>query len=495
MARRGYHPAVSSVVAVILAAGQGTRMKSALAKPLHDLCGRPMVAWPVRAALDAGVDKVVVVDGPAGAVSAVIGAGDGVVVAVQEEALGTGHAVLSAEREVFGAHTIVVLAGDVPLVTAEVLRGLLRAHAQSGAGATMATMVLEDPAGYGRVVRGADGSVERVVETKRPEDATAEELASREVNTGLLAFDAPAALDALRQVRPDNAQGEVFLPDALPVLRAAGLRVGAHVVDDVALTLGVNDRVDLAVVRAHAQRRIHEGLMRSGVTIVDPGSTQIDADIDIGPDSVIEPYCFVRGVTSIGERCRIGPLTTIVDSELGDEVVVRHSYLDTCQVLAGATVGPFAYLRPKALLREGAKVGTFVEIKGSDIGQGAKVPHLSYIGDADVGDQTNLGAGTITANYDGRHKHRTTIGARVRGGVDTSFVAPVVVGDDAWTAAGSVVTDDVPEGALAVARSRQRNILDYARAVEERVREAEAGGTREAAAAPSPRRNGVQREA
>ncbi len=484
---RGYDRVVSSVVAVILAAGQGTRMKSALAKPLHDLCGRPMVAWPVRAALEAGVDKVVVVDGPARAVSAAIGGGDDVAIAVQEEPLGTGHAVLSAERELSGAHTMIVLPGDVPLVTAEVLRGLLRAHAESEAGATMATMVLDDASGYGRVVRGADRSVERVVETKRPENATAHELAIREVNTGILAFDAAAALDALRQVRPDDVQGEVFLPDALPILRAAGRRIGAHLVDDVALTLGVNDRADLAVVRAHAQRRVHETLMRSGVTIVDPGSTQIDADVDIGRDTVVEPSCFLRGVTSIGERCRIGPLTTIVDSELADDVVVRHAYLDTCQVLDGATVGPFAYLRPKALLREGAKVGTFVEIKGSDIGQGAKVPHLSYIGDADVGEGTNLGAGTITANYDGRNKHRTTIGARVRGGVDTSFVAPVVVGDDAWTAAGSVVTNDVPEGALAVARARQRNILDYARGVEERVRAAEAGDRPEAPSGVQPK--------
>ena len=213
--------------------------------------------------------------------------------------------------------------------------------------------------------------------------------------------------------------------------------------------------------------------MRAGVTIVDPASTQIDADVDIGQDTVIEPFCFLRGVTSIGGECRIGPLTTAVDSELGDRVTARHAYLDTCQVLDEASVGPFAYLRPKALIREGAKVGTFVEIKNTDVGPGAKVPHLSYLGDADVGEGTNLGAGTITANYDGFKKHRTTIGARVHGGVHVSLVAPVAVGDDAWTAAGSVITKEVPPGALAVARERQRNILDYARRVEERVREQE----------------------
>lgn len=467
---------MSDVVAVILAAGHGTRMRSDIPKPLHELCGRPMVGWPVRAALDAGVSRVVVVDGPERRVSEALG--DDVAVAVQEEALGTGHAVLCAARAIGEAATVLVLAGDVPLVTAGVLRGLLVAHDQAGAGATMATMLLDDPAGYGRVVRDASGAVERVVETKRPEDATPEEREIREVNTGLLVFQAAPALDALRQVRPDNAQGEVFLPDALPVMRDAGLRIAAHVVDDPTVTLGVNDRADLAVVRAEAQRRIHAAHMRAGVTIVDPGSTQIDADVDIGRDTVVEPFCFLRGVTSIGSHCRIGSLTTVLNAELGDGVSVRHAYLDSCQVLDGASVGPFAYLRPKALLREDAKVGTFVEVKDSDIGERTKVPHLSYLGDTDVGPGTNLGAGTITANYDGRAKHRTRIGARVKGGVDTSFVAPVDVGDDAWTAAGSVITKDVPSGALAVARARQRNILDYARRVEERVRAQEAGDAR-----------------
>ena len=456
------------VVAVILAAGQGTRMRSEVPKPLHELCGRPLVLWPVRAALDAGIDRVVVVDGPGRAVAEVLP--EEVAVAVQDEPLGTGHAVLCAAEELRGADTLVVLAGDVPLVSAEVLRGLLATHEAAGAGATMATMVLEDATGYGRVVRSPDGSVQRVVETKRPEDATPDELAIHEVNTGLLAFDAAPTLEALRDVRPDNAQGEVFLPDVLPPLAAAGRRIAAHVVDDAALTLGVNDRADLALVRAHAQRRIHERHMRAGVTIVDPGSTQIDADVDLGVDTMVEPFCFLRGVTSVGGGCRIGPLTTVVDSELGHGVSVRHSYLDSCQVLDGATVGPFAYLRPKALLREGAKVGTFVEVKNSDVGAGAKVPHLSYLGDADVGEDTNLGAGTITANYDGFRKHRTEIGARVHGGVHVSLVAPVALGDDSWTAAGSVITKEVPPGALGVARARQRNVLDYARRVEERVR-------------------------
>jgi bifunctional UDP-N-acetylglucosamine pyrophosphorylase/glucosamine-1-phosphate N-acetyltransferase len=269
-------------------------------------------------------------------------------------------------------------------------------------------------------------------------------------------------LDALRRAGTDNAQAEVYLPAAVALLRGDGAHVAAFAIDDPTVMLGVNDRVELARVRAIAQRRIHEAHMRAGVTIVDPASTTIDVDVRIGADTVIEPSTFLRGVTTVGERCTVGPLTTAIDVTLGDEVSVVHSYLNSCEVRAGATVGPFAYLRPGALLRERSKAGTFVEIKNSDIGEGTKVPHLSYVGDADVGPGTNLGAATITANYDGRNKHRTTIGANVRTSVDTTLVAPVTVGDEAYTGAGSVVTDDVPPGALAIARARQTNIDDYA---------------------------------
>src|ERR671933_740916 len=308
----------------------------------------------------------------------------------------------------------------------------------------------------------ANGTVARVVETKRPGDATAEELAIREVNAGVYAFERRALLDALRRVGTDNAQGELYLPAALEVLRAGGAPVEALLLDDPSLLLGVNDRVELARVRKIAQRRIHEGHMRAGVTIVDPDATTIDVDVRIGPDTVIEPSTFLRAASVIGEGCTVGPLTTAIDVVLGDGASVVHSYLHGCEVRAGGTVGPFAYLRPGALLRERAKAGTFVEIKNSDIGEGTKVPHLSYVGDADVGPGTNLGAATITANYDGRHKHRTTIGSGVRTSVDTTLAAPVTVGDEAYTAAGSVVTDDVPPGALAIARARQTNIEDYA---------------------------------
>jgi bifunctional UDP-N-acetylglucosamine pyrophosphorylase / glucosamine-1-phosphate N-acetyltransferase len=445
---------------VILAAGQGTRMRSRVPKMLHDLCGRPLIGWPVAAAREAGAGKIVVVGGPDRALAGHLP--EGVELAVQPEPDGTGGAVLAAARHLDADGPVLVVNGDVPLVTAAVLTGLAAAHAASGAAATIITTTLEDPSGYGRVVRGADGSVERVVETKAAGDATQEELGIREVNAGIYAFDGAALLDALGRVGTDNAQGELYLPETLRVLRERGSIVAAHEVDDPAVVLGVNDRVELARVRALAQARIHERHQRAGVTIVDPASTLIEVDVELGIDTVVEPSSFLRGATRAGDGCRIGPLTTLLDAVLGDEVTVRHSYLQECELRAGATVGPFAYLRPGALLREGSKAGAFVEIKNSDIGAGTKVPHLSYIGDADVGEDTNLGAATITANYDGRAKHRTTIGARVHTSVDTTLVAPVTLGDDAFTGAGSVITDDVPDGALGIARERQTNIDGYA---------------------------------
>ncbi|HEY4908641.1 MAG TPA: bifunctional UDP-N-acetylglucosamine diphosphorylase/glucosamine-1-phosphate N-acetyltransferase GlmU, partial [Methylomirabilota bacterium] len=334
---------------------------------------------------------------------------------------------------------------DVPLVSADAIRGLIHAHAHNGARATMATTTLDDPGGYGRVVRDSNGAVERVVETKRDGDSTPEQRQIREVNTGIYAFDGPALRLALPRLSADNAQGELYLPQVLDVLIADGHPVAAHPVEDPKLVLGVNDRIALAQVRKLAQAAIHERHMRAGVGIVDPSTTVIDVDVQIGEDTVIEPFTTIRGSTRIGVGC-----------------TVRHSYLVDCTLEDGASVGPFAYLRPGSILRAGAKVGTFVEVKNSDIGPGAKVPHLSYIGDAEVGERTNLGAGTITANYDGRAKHRTKIGKGVHGGVNTSLVAPVTVGDDSYTAAGSVITEDVPEGSLAIARAKQQNIEGYA---------------------------------
>jgi bifunctional UDP-N-acetylglucosamine pyrophosphorylase / glucosamine-1-phosphate N-acetyltransferase len=446
---------VTAPTVVILAAGQGTRMRSRVPKVLHDVCGRPMIAWSVAAALEAGAGRVVVVDGPGRPLNGALP--DGVELAIQPEANGTGGAVLAAADHV-GEETVLVLNGDVPLVTAELLRDLLDAHRSADTQATLATTELDDPSGYGRIVRRDDGSVARVVETKVVGDATPDELAIREVNAGLYAFDGAALRDALNRLTPDNAQGELYLPSVVELLD----RVTAHAFDDPAAMLGVNDRVELARVRALAQQRINEAHMRAGVTIVDPATTHIDVTVAIGQDTVVQPSTFLRGTTTIGERCAVGPLTTLIDATLGDEVTVLHSYLTTCEVRSNALVGPFAYLRPGTVLRERAKAGTFVEIKNSDIGEGTKVPHLSYIGDADVGPGTNIGAANVTANYDGVNKHRTTIGANVHTSVDTTFVAPVTVGDDAYTAANSAITEDVPPGALGIARPRQTNIEGYA---------------------------------
>jgi bifunctional UDP-N-acetylglucosamine pyrophosphorylase/glucosamine-1-phosphate N-acetyltransferase len=441
-------------IVLILAAGQGTRMRSKTPKVLHELCGTPMVLWPVRAALEAmpvRPEKVVVVDSPARALEQVLP--EGVELAVQPQSNGTGGAVAAAMAQLESqggtlapGAPVVILSGDVPLVSAEAISGLIEAHAQSGAAATMVTTVLDDPTGYGRVVRGPDGAVERVVETKKEGDASSEELEIKEVNTGIFAFAAGALAKALPRLSADNAQGELYLPQVLDILRADRQAVAAHTVADENLVLGVNDRVALAHVRKLAQRAINERHMRAGVDIVDPEATVIDLDVEIGQDTTIEPGTTIKGKTKIGSDC-----------------TVRHSYLVDCELQDGVSVGPFAYLRPGTILRSGAKAGTFVEIKNSDIGPGAKVPHLSYIGDADVGAGTNLGASTITANYDGQNKHRTTIGEKVRSSVHVSFVAPVTVGDEAYTGAGSTIDEDVPAGALGIARARQTNKAGYAK--------------------------------
>ncbi len=423
-------------------------MRSQTPKVLHGLCGVPMVLWPVRAALAAGAERVVVVDSPRRALEGVLP--DGVQLAVQESANGTGGAVIAAmaaldAAEPGAAAPVLILSGDVPLVGPEAISSLLAAHAEGGAAATMATTILADPSGYGRVVRDASGAVERVVETKHEGDATQAEREIDEVNTGIFVFERGALEEALGHLSADNAQGELYLPQTLDLLRADGAGVAGHLIDDERVVLGVNDRAALAHVRRIAQDMIHERHLLAGVGIVDPAATVIDIDVEIGQDTVIEPFSTLRGTTRIGSGC-----------------TVRQSYLVDCVLEDGVSVGPFAYLRPGSVLRTGSKVGTFVEVKNSDIGPGAKVPHLSYIGDADVGEGSNLGAATITANYDGRAKHRSTVGRGVRTGVDTTLVAPVAIGDEAYTGAGSVIDEDVPPGALGIARARQSNIEGYA---------------------------------
>ena len=443
-----------------MAAGQGTRMRSSVPKVLHEICGRPMVAWPILAARQAGADRICVIVSPDRDISAALPNGTETI--VQPEADGTGGALRAATDVVRASDTVLILSGDHPLVSAEIIDGLISAHRDAEAAATVMTTEMEDPGSYGRIVRDTDGNIERIVEAKASGDASPEELAIKEVNAGTYAFAGPTLADALERLDNDNAQGEYYLGDVLPVLRASGLLIAAYRAPDAGVNLGINDRADLARVADEARRRILIGHMRSGVTIEDPGATWIDADVEIAADTTVLPGTTLRGRSSIGTGSTIGPMATLIDSRVGERATVVHSYLTGCEVANEATVGPFAYLRPDARIGEGAKAGTFVEIKNSEIGAGAKVPHLSYVGDAEVGEGSNLGASTVTANYDGWSKDRTKIGKNVRTGVDTTFVAPVEVGDDAYTGAGSVITEDVPPGALGISRAEQKNVEGYA---------------------------------
>jgi bifunctional UDP-N-acetylglucosamine pyrophosphorylase/glucosamine-1-phosphate N-acetyltransferase len=443
-----------------MAAGAGTRMRSSLPKMLHPVCGRPMVAWPILAAREAGAGRVAAIVSPGHDLSA--GLPEGTETVVQPEPDGTGGAIRAALPLIEESETVLVLSGDHPLISDEDIAGLLDAHRSQGGAATMLTIELDDPGSYGRVVRNAAGEVERVVEAKAAGDADADQLAIREINAGTYAFEAGPLAEALAGLSNDNAQGEYYLTDLFSALREAGHTVAAHPSDDIAVTMGVNNRAELAAVEALARRRILEAHMVAGVAVVDPASTWIDAGVEIAADARIEPGSSLRGATEVGAGSVVGPLTTLTDTKLGEGVSVPHSFLVECEVLDGCSVGPFAYLRPGTELRDGAKAGAFVEIKNSRVGAGTKVPHLAYVGDAEIGAGSNLGAGTITANYDGFRKHRTVIGDGVRIGVDTMLIAPVEVGDSAYTGAGAVVSEDVPDGALAVSQNDQRNIEGFA---------------------------------
>ena len=445
-----------------MAAGHGTRMRSSLPKVLHPLCGRPMLQWVTEAAREAGAGRIVCVTRPGDGVAEALP--PGVESAQQTEGEGTGAAVLAARSQVAEGATVVILSGDHPLVSPGLIAGLVAAHDAAGAAATLLTTDQLDPAGYGRVVRASDGSVERIVETKDPSAVPPEELAIREVNIGAYAFDGDQLFAALDSV--EETGGERYLTGVFPVIRQRGGLIAAHMTPDTLSAMGVNTRVGLMEVERHARRRIIEAHALAGVSFTLPDTVAVDAGVEIGEDTRIGPGVGLHGGTRIGRGCDVGPHATITDSILGEGVTVRQSYLAQCEVGDGAAVGPFAYLRPGASLGSGAKVGTFVEVKNARIGAGAKAPHLSYIGDADVGDGANVGAGSITANYDGREKHRTAIGKRARTGVHTSLVAPVTVGDGAYTGAGSVITDDVPDGALGISRPEQRNVEGYAERVE-----------------------------
>jgi len=443
-----------------MAAGEGTRMRSSTPKMLHPVCGRPMVAWPVVAAREAGAGRVAAIVSPGRDITA--GLPDDVEMVEQQQPDGTGGAIRAALPLIEESETVLVLSGDVPLIFPETIAELLGAHESSQAAGTLLSIELDEPASYGRVVRDEAGAFERVVEAKAAGDAAPEQLSIREINAGTYVFDGAPLAAALNAISNDNAQGEYYLPDVFPALREAGHEVAAHKTGDIAVTMGVNDRRDLAAVEAEARRRLLEAHMLAGVTVVDPASTWIDAGVEIAADARIEPGTTLRGQTTIAADAVVGPLSTLIDCSVGAGSQVLHSYLVECDVRAGCSVGPFAYLRPGALLEDGAKAGTFVEIKNSHVGEGTKVPHLAYVGDADIGPGSNLGAGTITANYDGFRKHRTVIGRNVRIGVDTMLIAPVEVGDSAYTGAGAVIKDDVPDGALGVSENAQRNIDGYA---------------------------------
>jgi bifunctional UDP-N-acetylglucosamine pyrophosphorylase/glucosamine-1-phosphate N-acetyltransferase len=423
--------------AVVLAGGLGTRMRSATPKHFHPLLGRRMVDWVVEAARAVGADPLVVVTSPEGA-----GAFDRIEVAVQAEPRGTGDALASARGSLEGVGgDLFVLSGDAPVLSAELLRELLEAHRREGAAATVLSFRPPDPREYGRIIRGEDGAVHSIVEAV---DATPEQLGVDEVNSSIYVFAADKVWRALDGLDTANRQGELYLTDAVRHLVENGERVAAYVAPDPAEAEGVNTRAELAEAAAALRDRINEAHMLAGVTIVDPKTTWIEADVELEPDATIHPFTVLSGRTKVGAGAVVGPHAVAVDAVIGAE----------------ATVGPFCYLRPGTVLEARAKAGTFVEIKNSHIGEGAKVPHLSYIGDADVGEETNIGAGAITANYRpelGPGKFRTTIGRNVHTGSDNVFVAPVTVGDNAWVAAGSVVTKNVPPGSLAIARSKQVN--------------------------------------
>ena len=446
---------------VVLAAGEGTRMRSGTAKVLHELAGRSMVAHVVAAARALDPQHLLVVVGHAREqVTAHLAEVDPAAVAVvQEPQNGTGHAVRVALEGIEDLEgTVVVLLGDAPLLTPESLAALVAAHNVAGAATTLLTSVVDDPTGYGRVVRDPAGRVLRVTEHK---DADESVRAVREIATGVYAFSAGPLREALGRLGTDNAQGEEYLTDVVALHREAGLTLAA-VTAPATETGGVNDRAQLAAAARLLRDRINTAHLRAGVALVDPATTWIDVDVTLEPDCTIEPGVQLRRGTTVAAGARVGPDSTLVATAVGAGASVVRTHADGAVIGARASVGPFSYLRPGAVLGEGAKVGAYVEVKASTIGAGSKVPHLSYVGDTTVGERSNLGAGTVTVNYDGRDKHRTTIGDDVRIGSDTMLVAPVRVGDGAYTGAGSTITEDVPPGALALGRARQRNVEGWA---------------------------------
>ncbi|RVU18617.1 bifunctional UDP-N-acetylglucosamine diphosphorylase/glucosamine-1-phosphate N-acetyltransferase GlmU [Streptomyces antnestii] len=473
---------------VVLAAGEGTRMKSATPKVLHEISGRSLVGHVLAAARELNPENLVVVVGhERERVREHLAAIDPETrTAVQEQQNGTGHAVRMGLEELGGqvSGTVIVVCGDTPLLTGETLKNLSATHSADGNAVTVLTAEVPDATGYGRIVRDeATGAVTAIVEHK---DASEAQRAIREINSGVFAFDGELLADALGKVRTDNSQGEEYLTDVLGILREAGHRVGAAVAADHREIAGINNRVQLSEARRTLNDRLLERAMLAGVTVVDPASTWIDVTVSFERDALVHPGTQLLGATHLGEGAEVGPNTRLKDTRVGAGARVDNTVADSAEVGPQASVGPFAYLRPGTRLGVKSKIGTYVETKNATIGEGTKVPHLSYVGDATIGDFTNIGAASVFVNYDGKDKHHSTIGSHCRTGSDNMFVAPVTVGDGAYTAAGSVITKDVPAGSLAVARGQQRNIEGWvarkrpgsaaAKAAEEASREAGSEG-------------------
>lgn len=437
---------------IILAAGMGTRMKSKQPKVLHKVCGKELAAWVIDAAKKAGANKVCTVIGHC-ANEVKNAFGDRCEYALQKEQKGTGHAVLQA-TDFIGSGCVVVLNGDTPLITSGMIENAVKYHVQSGNSATVITAVFDDAAGYGRIVRAEDGSVLGIVEHK---DANEEQRKIREINSGMYVFNGTDLLSALKRLTPNNAQGEYYLTDTLSILLKDGKKIGAYIVEDNDEIRGINDRIQLNEAEKIMQKRLIENHMKDGVTFILPETTIIEDDVEIGNDTVIYPNVYISSGSKIGSDCTIGSGTQITASTVADNVTINSSVLLNCCVDEGTTVGPFAYIRPNTRVGKHARIGDFVELKNSVIGDNTKVSHLTYVGDSDVGERVNFGCGTVTVNYDGKKKYRTKIGNDCFIGCNTNLVAPIEVKDGGYTAAGSTITDEVPENNLAIARARQIN--------------------------------------
>ncbi|WP_144513550.1 bifunctional UDP-N-acetylglucosamine diphosphorylase/glucosamine-1-phosphate N-acetyltransferase GlmU [Bacillus sp. FJAT-22090] len=449
---------MTNTFAVVLAAGKGTRMKSSLYKVLHPVCGKPMVEHVVENMEQLGVEKIVTVVGH-GAEIVQSELGDRSEYALQEEQLGTAHAVLQAEASLANlSGTTIVICGDTPLITAETMSDLLKHHEQTGAKATILTALADDPTGYGRIIRSKDGSVKSIVEQK---DASVEEQRVNEINSGTYCFDNAALFKSLKLVKNENAQGEYYLPDVIEILQKEGEVISAFAAKDFDEILGVNDRIALSQAEQIMRSRIAHHHMREGVTIIDPQNTYISSDAVIGSDTVIQPGVMIEGKTTIGERCTIGPNSHIVSSIIGSGTTIHSSVILTSEVGDHTAIGPFAHIRPQTEVGNDVKIGNFVEVKKSKVGNGSKISHLSYMGDASIGTNVNIGCGTITVNYDGKNKFITTIEDDAFVGCNSNLIAPVTIGNKAYVAAGSTITKDVPGEALAIGRARQENKEGY----------------------------------